>query len=173
MEGASNLNNEIITKKCSDCKESKTVDNFNKDKSRGDGYSYKCKTCSKNRNKIKYKENKEIIDQRNKNYRKNNPDKIADYHKQYNQSNKSKIREQKKKYCKNRRQNDETFRISGNLRCRILDALNGKAKSAKSLELVGLPSFELLHKWLIFNKSSNVTDEKPVVDHLIPCASKI
>jgi hypothetical protein len=72
---------------------------------------------------------------------------------------------------KNRRQNDETFRITENLRCRLRDALKNNSKSAKTLELIDLPSFELLHKWLNFNKSSNVTDQKPVIDHLIPCAS--
>ena len=55
-------NGELIKLECSHCREIKSVDNFNKDKTSKDGYSNKCKECICIYNKNLYENNKEIIE---------------------------------------------------------------------------------------------------------------
>ena len=71
------------TKICTKCGEEKVFSEYYKDKKSKDGYSYKCKLCQKEYNKI----NKDKIRQRNKKYlrryRKTNPAKFAQYNREY------------------------------------------------------------------------------------------
>ena len=46
-------------KKCSNCKQYKPLNQFNKNKSRGDGLHTECKDCKKKRKDLYYKNNKE------------------------------------------------------------------------------------------------------------------
>ncbi len=148
--------NENKTKQCSICKEFKSLNDFYKDKTRGDGYRSKCKFCISNYGKTFYIDNKAKKDA---------------CHKQYVMDNKCKIQEKRSIRSRFRYANDEEYRMRKNIRSRILDALKTNSKSSNTLSLIGLPSFEILAKWLRFNKSLNVTDEKPHIDHLIPCKS--
>ena len=124
----------LIKLECSKCGEIKSVDNFNKCKSKKDGYQNKCKKCVKiyqqkynkiNSRKIKerthkyYQNNKDKILNTHKEYRKNNKtkinelvrqwreknkDKCKEYEKQYYENNKEKLISQKKDYAKNNKE---------------------------------------------------------------------
>lgn len=48
-----------MEKKCTFCKKIKNVENFNKNKSKNDGYSNVCKICSRLKSKNYYENNKE------------------------------------------------------------------------------------------------------------------
>ena len=83
-----------MEKKCGKCKEVKTIEAFNKDRTAKDGLQNNCNTCIK-----KYRqENKEKIKERSKEYYQENKEKIKEKIKKYYQENKEKIKERKKEY---------------------------------------------------------------------------
>lgn len=51
----------MTTKKCSDCKNVKSVSEFNRNKSRKDGYGTKCRDCMKIYRKNHYEANSDVI----------------------------------------------------------------------------------------------------------------
>ena len=79
-------------KRCRVCKVEKELKEFNKDKSRKDGFQGMCKLCLKQY----YHLNKEKITQCHKQYRQLNKEKI----KQYYQINREEIKEYQKQYQK-------------------------------------------------------------------------
>jgi hypothetical protein len=83
---------------CSKCGEEKNKDSFYKDKSRKDGLSIICKTCSKIYYKKYYKENKEKIKKQSKEYREANREKYTQYNINYYKENKYVLCEQNKAY---------------------------------------------------------------------------
>ena len=62
--------NEMKTKHCNTCDTSKTVEAFNKCKSKRDGFQTQCKGCAKTYNQGRYKANREQILEQKKGYRK-------------------------------------------------------------------------------------------------------
>jgi hypothetical protein len=74
-----------MEKICTKCKGSKEIDEFNKNKSKVDGYNNICRECSKTRSKQYYSENTErhkiIIKSRNKKTALDNRRKIFEYYK--------------------------------------------------------------------------------------------
>lgn len=91
-------------KRCSTCHEYKTLNNFNKDKSRKDGFSWRCKPCHADMNKkytvkpeyrekarikasIAYHLNKEAINAKQRAKRAANPEPSRAYKKQYRLKN--------------------------------------------------------------------------------------
>jgi hypothetical protein len=171
-------------KKCSLCQIEKPVEEFFKTKYSKDGYG-KCKQCMNDRNKkirqinsTNNKLNTTITEVTEITCYKCNMTKVInefsiDRCKKNAHRNICKACElcKSNQYSRKRRKTDEGFRIKCNLRNRMWSSLKKNLKSAHTLELIGLPSIELLLKWLNFNKSAKVTDNEPVVDHLIPCAS--
>ena len=84
----------------------KPVTEFNKDKSKIDGFCSKCKDCKK-----QYRENNaEKIKEYHKQYNKDNVEKIKDYHKQYSENNAEKIKERKKQYSENNAEKIKEYR---------------------------------------------------------------
>lgn len=75
----------ITTKRCSHCKQIKSVNEFGKDRSREDGLSVYCRVCHRASNKKYYNEHREICIERRKEYYK---------------KHKKEIRERKKEYAK-------------------------------------------------------------------------
>jgi hypothetical protein len=114
-------------KVCSKCKEEKEVCEFNKDKSRKDGLRSECKSCQKKQRSLTYyltDEIKERHRERQKKYYYNNIDKIQG---------------RQKNYQNNRYKNDPDFKISKNIRRRILFFLqsNNIYKNNKTFEIIG------------------------------------
>ena len=99
--------------------------------------------------------------------------------KKYNQKNKNKLwrKNYQKKYINNyqikRRKKDIGFRIKYYLRIRLRQALKGKTKSAKTLELLGC-SIEQLKEHLEKQFKAGMSWDnygKWHIDHIRPCAS--
>jgi 5-methylcytosine-specific restriction endonuclease McrA len=106
-----------MNKQCSRCKESKSLDQFYKDKNGKYGLKSKCKECSnkivreycnKNKDKISkyqkeynkeyYTNNRDRLNKYQKEYRNNNKDKISKYKKEYNTNNRDRINKQMREY---------------------------------------------------------------------------
>ena len=76
-------------------------------------------------------------------------------------------------YGRDRRRNDLTFKLAGNLRNRLFCALKGLSKSARTLELVGC-DIDFLRRWLEAKFLPGMTWENYGewhIDHIMPCAS--
>ena len=95
------------TKVCSICKIEKSIFEFYKDKSRKDGFNYRCKFCVRQYNKNKapqiakrakqyHKDNAPRISKQKKQYYRENTGPISKQHKQYRENNAEKIKKQSK-----------------------------------------------------------------------------
>jgi hypothetical protein len=65
------------------CRQEKSREEFNSDKSRKDGLASKCRSCASDYNKKRYANNAERIKAQVKKYRINNPEKISDNKRRY------------------------------------------------------------------------------------------
>jgi hypothetical protein len=176
-------------KTCNECKQNKKISEFNKDKSRKDGCSYKCKQCLKKTHHDLYKNNKEkYLDKskkyyennkeehilRNKNYVQCNKDKSIKYQQKYFKNNQTKIREYKKSYVNYKYHNDEQFKIKILLRSRFSAALKNQniLKINSVLILIGCTVQEC-KQYLEsqFNPEMNWENHGIVweIDHIKPC----
>jgi len=63
-------------KKCSKCQNTKTLDNFTKDKKTKDGYRFWCKECSNSQKKLYYLKNADKLKKSVIEYRKSNIEKV-------------------------------------------------------------------------------------------------
>jgi hypothetical protein len=70
-------------KKCNKCDEVKPFSDFNKDKSRKDGYHSICRLCKQ----IYYEENKKKIKEKNRKYYQDNKEKLKEWQKKYTKEN--------------------------------------------------------------------------------------
>lgn len=177
-------------KVCIQCKQAKTVNHFNKDKTRKGGYSYKCKECISINSKYFYLQNQDKYKQkskhyynehieehalRSKNYIKNNPIWHKNYQAEYFTNNKSKIREYKSKYKKYRYENDPYFKIQILLRCRFSTALKiqNVKKNLSTLLLLGCTIEEWKqHLESQFKPEMTWENHGKVweIDHIKPCS---
>jgi len=126
------------TKICTKCNEEKFLTEFNKNKNNQDGLQFWCRECVKHQCKV-YISNPEIRKNKNQQAKKwywDNKEKFKQYSKKYHQENKEKIKEYNKnknqlpevkktrvkynnKWIKEKRENDQEFRLMKNLRDRI------------------------------------------------------
>lgn len=84
------MNMELL-KKCSKCGETKTLNNFVKDKTRKDGLFPQCRDCKRKGKQKYYQENKEFVDKRNKEWIGQNKEKSKAIKKRYRDRNKEKL----------------------------------------------------------------------------------
>lgn len=124
----------LSLKRCSTCKEHKSLDNFNRDKSRKDGFSWRCKPCHASMNKkytitaeyrekarikanIIYHQNKDAINAKQRAKRAANPEPSRAYKKQYRLKNLEKELARGKAYrLANPEKIKENSRINNNRR---------------------------------------------------------
>lgn len=183
-----------LSPKCKDCDRAY----YEANKERIKEYTAANKERRKEWRKKHYEANKERISEYNKEYRAANKELIKElakkYYrkyprnsKKYYEANKEKIREYNKKYyaankhwyngeyLRNRRKNDENFRIKGNLRRGLQRAMSaqGARKSKSTLKLVGCGIEELKQHF-----QSQFTDGMTwenygewQIDHIVPCAA--
>lgn len=90
-----------LTKKCSKCGEVKELLEFNKDKSRKDGYRYYCKKCGSEYSQRWAKNNPEKNRENAQLWKKNNPEKVKKCIQQWKKNNPEKIREINRRWYKN------------------------------------------------------------------------
>lgn len=173
-------------KKCSKCKLEKDFIEFRKDKSQKDGHTNRCKSCFKEyenqtsnkinqRKKNYYLDNKSKISQQRKIYRINNLDKLNNYRKVYYIKNKTQLNKKTAKYKRLRRQNNTQFKLSVNLRTRLLHALKGNFKSGSAVRDLGC-SIDKFKLWLEMHFQDGMSWDNygPKgwhIDHKIPISS--
>lgn len=71
----------IITKKCTKCKEEKTLNEFRKQTKMKDGHKPRCKVCDSQTQKKRYKKNKAAIKTKVREWQAANPEKTKQYKK--------------------------------------------------------------------------------------------
>jgi hypothetical protein len=132
-------------KKCSKCKTIKPKIDFPKDKSRKDGYAYRCSECKNIEVKIYTENNKDYVYQKRKgkynayynkryaNLTEEEKQKGRDYKNKWEKENKEKVR----KYHKNTLANNPSLKIANNTRTRMYQVLKGINKSESTIELLG------------------------------------
>lgn len=127
------------------------------------------------RGKIYHKKNKEKIDEKNKEWRLKNKSRLSATKKLYYFENKEKISIYKREYEKNKILTDPVFKLTKNIRRRILLALEGKDKAESTLNLLGCTIPEL-RKYLEFQFTHGMNWGNHNfygwhIDHVQPCAS--
>jgi hypothetical protein len=190
-------------KKCSKCKVEKPATNeyFQMNKKARDGLRSDCKECRKKsteqyrcRNEAKIKEqkrnyrnnNKVEIKKQQKNHYEANKEKIMKMHEVYRLNNKEEISKQRKKYkiinkdkinhyVSNKLKEDINFKLSKNIRNRMLIALKRNSKSDKTFNLLGC-TIDQLKQHLESQFEEGMTWENHGlygwhIDHIKPCAS--
>jgi Zn ribbon nucleic-acid-binding protein len=188
------------TKTCPACKVEKTINLYNKNKTRIDGYQRECRDCCHTHHNKHYTTKKSV--RLNENLKSNH--KICSNCKQelsFEQFNKLKLgrfglsgeckkclsirnkewlnsggREWNNKWIKNKKATDPQFKLKHLLRMRLLDALkrNNTTKLHSALNLLGcsIPSAKL-HLEKQFKPEMNWDNHGSYweIDHIMPCSS--
>ena len=113
-------------KKCSKCKEIKSLSDFNKNRSRKDGFHHACKMCN-------YSSKVGKRQAASRRYYLKHKEKIAKKDKEYRLKNKAKIDARNLTYQKKRYKENPKYRAIVNARLRISNFLRDKEKFSKSL----------------------------------------
>lgn len=172
------------TKICNQCKIEKDFEQFIKDKSRKDGFSYICKLCRNHQFKKYRQENKEKINDKSKKYNQENKEKVKACKEKYRLANKDKLSKKNKLYkilnrekINQRRKQSRSCnvqqRIKNSLRARLWSAVKGVNKSNGTMQLVGC-DISILIKYmesLFLEGMSWDNYGKWHIDHIRPCSS--
>jgi hypothetical protein len=187
-----------MPKLCIKCSQEKPIEEFGQDKNSPDGRRCECKLCrsvyekrlyeaskskyraridrwkDKHREEVRasgrryYKDNKDVY----REYKRNNPDEVRRWNKLGHEKFHKKYPHYQGEYGKKRRKTDFTFRIVGNLRSRLSQAIHGLTKSAKTKELIGCSVESLMahlgKKFLPGMSWDNYGEWH--IDHIVPCA---
>lgn len=179
----------VDLKKCSDCKEYKPVDKFDKKGMRygKQAYQTKCKSCRSVYDKTRYDNDSSTILARNRTYYARNKEKIIQQHREYiaknyniiverrkiyYEANKSMILEKHNEYIKRYYEEHPDKKLAQSCRRRARKVLLNLSNFDK---LLGCDS-AFLQEWLLFNISEeenyNVDNYGTYwhLDHVIPCA---
>lgn len=106
-------------------------------------------------------------------WREMNRDRCLSVRKQWRAQNAERLRTRYREYYEERLATDSLFRLKHHLRVRLRNALHGRSKSARTMELVGC-SIEELRAHLEQQFINNMTWENYGqwhVDHRVPCAA--
>lgn len=166
-------------KVCSKCKIEKDFSEFHRCTSNKSGYKSACKNCRLIDGKEYRLNNKQKVSQRRKNYYENNKEKELERGKNYCKKN----RYIKNEYIKNRRKNDNLFRLTLNIRTLIGQKIRsgGYTKRSKTNEIIGCSyeafknylesRFETWMNWDNYGKYNGEFNYGWDVDHIIPTSS--
>ena len=125
---------------------------FAKDKSRRDGLYPHCRSCDKDRH------DPAVYVAKNKEWREAHPEEARVY---------------KREYLANRRETDVLFQIKELLRSRLRNALQGKKKSDRAINLVGCSPDDLKsHLESTFQEGMTWDNQGEWhIDHILPCVA--
>jgi hypothetical protein len=170
----------MITKQCSKCKETKSIEDFKKIKSRKSGLHSWCKKCSAESERQRYKNNPEKVKEINKRWRMNHHEKAKGKCKQYYKDNTEKHKKVVRQWQINnpekirevgkRRRSNPTYRLSQAISIGIWRTLKTGKDSKCWEELVGYTLRGLItyiEKQFIDGMSWN-NQGKWHIDHIIP-----
>lgn len=85
-------------KTCTKCNQEKSLDSFNKDKTRKDGLFPHCRSCTSLYKKVHRESHKEELEQKKREWRAKNKDKVRDYFAKYRANNREAINASQAKY---------------------------------------------------------------------------
>ncbi len=121
------------------------------------------------KNREYYQQNKETINARIREYQMENPDKVQQWQKNFRNSDE--FRAKRAEIMRERRASDPLFKLEGNIRCRINDALKNNRKSDSTEKLMGC-SIEYMKQYLEWQFDDKMTWENHGVywhiDHITP-----
>lgn len=123
---------------CSRCGQEKNISEFYKDKSRPDGFSYKCKKCADDINKNWKQKNPDTAKEAVARWFKNNPTKNREAVRRYKAAHKDMVEERAKKYRKEHpeknRETSARYRrtLRGNLNKRMATRMGESLKGVKA-----------------------------------------
>ena len=92
-----------MSKTCTKCGETKSLDDFHRDKRRPDGRKSDCKECVREYKHRYYEENRDKVRQRKHRYYEENRDKVLECKRRYHEENRDKVLEYKRRYHKENR----------------------------------------------------------------------
>lgn len=121
------------SKICSKCKIDLEISNFNKNKSRSDGYGLYCKNCRTIKRKEQRSRTGEKDNQRTKIWREKNPDKYKQSNEKYLKNNFEKAKKAVNKYQKNNREKIKKFKCEYNKKKILTDPLFKLKKNIRTL----------------------------------------
>ena len=168
-------------KVCTKCNLRKSLTEFYKDKYQKSGYRYYCKKCHditteeriKKYSRLETKDKKVCI---KCNLGKSLTEFYKDKCRKSGHQSLCKLCQHKysNSYINTRRRNDPEFKLLGNLRVRLYDALKGKSKSQTTRQLIGI-DFETFSKWIEYQLEEGMTMKNYGsawhLDHVLPISS--
>ena len=168
-----NRPNPQVRPQCRLCRSKVEMERRNKDEASREAYLKRSKQWREN-NKEKIKnyhlEKRDVNLERFKEYREENKEKIKMSKKLYQQKPENKVKRNEKD--KQRRKEDETFRIMTNIRTRIHNVLK-QNKTDKTDKLLGCNKTQL-HYWLSYQLHDDLTWDNYAdvwqIDHVVPLA---
>lgn len=122
----------VLQKKCNKCTVVKSIDCFGKHKITKDGYNGICKSCNASKTRQFYISNKSEVLQKQKDRRQQNPTPYRIRDKKYRTKNRSQVSETKRRIQYKKRQNDDLYKLSCNIRSLISKTFKRKGFSKKS-----------------------------------------
>jgi hypothetical protein len=146
---------------------------FHKSSKRPDGFQGMCKECHKKYRKQWMKDNLDDYKKTCQTWQKNNQYKIYIKNKLWREQNKEYFKKQQREYKANKRKIDDNFRITSNLRNRVLKAVKGINKSQKTMDLLGC-EIDFFKKYIEqkFKDGMNWNNYGQwELDHIKPCCS--
>jgi len=162
-------------KKCYKCNDLKELSEFNKDKSRSDGYGSLCRKCNRLKDKLRWENNKESERIRNKKYRTENREKLNEKGRLYHHNN----REQRSIKHREWVSNNRDKRAESNKRY-VQNNLGKKYahnKKRYANKIKRLPQWADLWKieqyYIMAKKLSVIFEEKFHVDHIVPLQGEL
>lgn len=144
--------NGIEMKNCPKCLENKELHLFAKDKSRRDGLYSHCRACDSARRDSK---------------------KVSETNRRWREAHPEEARVYKREYLANKRATDQLFKLKELLRSRLRNALEGKKKSDRAVNLVGCSPEDLkAHLESTFQEGMNWDNQGDWhIDHILPCVA--
>ena len=159
-----------MSKVCSKCKLNLSLNSFtfnNKTKK----YTYRCKNCLLQDQRLYREKNKEKLKVRDSNYYQKNKVQINERNKNYISDNRNKRNEYIRKYKKEKKLKEPSFKIYELLRKRIWRCVKKNKKSNISKYYLGC-DLEFYKKWIEYTFSNDMNWENHGkiwhIDHVIP-----
>ena len=167
-------------KKCIKCGEDKSKEEFHILSAALDGRYPYCKVCRKKLASKYYLNNKKKLDAANKEYNRKNKKRIRKRQREWYQENRGRILKEHKQrrqnnttYMRERRRNDPTFRMLGNMQNGVWSCLKGRTKNSRTFSYIDKSPEELMN-YLEKQFTEGMSREnygKWHVDHIRPLAS--